>query len=161
MNKFFLLACTLFISGLSIAQPANDQEIKLLIDRHNFWRADVGVEQINYSQDLAKVADKWAQQLKADGCAFKHSNNSYGENLFKGTEGYYTAADAVDSWASEKQDYDYEKNKCAPGKICGHYTQIVWKNTTEVGCAKVICNGSVTWVCNYSPPGNYIGQKPY
>ncbi|MEP2023182.1 CAP domain-containing protein, partial [Reichenbachiella sp.] len=67
----------------------------------------------------------------------------------------------VDSWGAEKQNYDYKKNKCETGKICGHYTQIVWKNTTEIGCAKTLCDGSVIWICNYNPPGNFVGQKPY
>jgi pathogenesis-related protein 1 len=38
---------------------------------------------------------------------------------------------------------------------------MVWKNTTEVGCAAIECNGMTLWVCNYNPPGNYRGQKPY
>ena len=45
--------------------------------------------------------------------------------------------------------------------MCGHYTQIVWKTTTEFGCAKSICEGNVTWVCNYNPPSNWVGEKPY
>lgn len=161
--KTFLscLVCYLICIQFSFAQKADDKEIELLVARHNFWRADVGVGEITYSDELAEVANSWAKQLKEQGCEFKHSKNAYGENLFKGTVGYFTAADAVDSWGSEKQDYDYGKNKCAVGKMCGHYTQIVWKNTTEVGCAKVICDGSVIWICNYNPAGNYVGQQPY
>lgn len=143
------------------AQKADEEEIELLIERHNYWRNDVGVADIKYSDELAEVANKWAIELKSQGCVFKHSENAYGENLFKGTVGYFTAGDAVDSWGAEKKDYDYKKNKCQSDKMCGHYTQIVWKNTTEVGCAKTICDGSVIWICNYNPPGNYIGQKPY
>ncbi|UXX78869.1 pathogenesis-related family 1 protein [Reichenbachiella carrageenanivorans] len=157
----FLVIVFLCSTHLSFAQKADETEVELLIDRHNFWRADVGVAPINYSEELAEVANKWAIQLKSQGCAFKHSQNAYGENLFKGTVGYFTAGDAVDSWGSEKQDYDYKKNKCTTGKMCGHYTQIVWENTTEVGCAKSICDGSVIWVCNYNPAGNYVGQQPY
>lgn len=145
----------------SYAQVANDAEIKLLVERHNFWRADVNVGEISYSQEIAKESYKWAIKLKQQGCAFKHSKSKFGENLFKGTLNYYTAGDAVDSWASEKADYDYNKNKCKAGKACGHYTQIVWKNTTDFGCAKNICGNNVTWVCNYNPPGNWIGKKPY
>lgn len=162
MKKTVTLLLFLFTSiQLLFAQKADDKEVELLIERHNYWRSDVGVDEIKYSNELAEVANKWAVELKAQGCAFKHSQNAYGENLFKGTVGYYTAGDAVDSWGAEKQNFDYKKNKCDAGKMCGHYTQIVWKNTTEVGCAKTICNGSVIWVCNYNPPGNYVGQKPY
>ncbi|SMD32134.1 pathogenesis-related protein 1 [Reichenbachiella faecimaris] len=156
-----LLLLFIASSDLLLAQKADDKEIELLIERHNYWRSDVGVSDINYSAELANVANKWAIELKTQGCSFKHSQNAYGENLFKGTVGYFTVGDAVDSWGAEKQDYDYKKNKCQTDKMCGHYTQIVWKNTTEVGCAKSICDGSVIWVCNYNPPGNFIGQKPY
>ena len=155
------LGCAMLISLGAIAQPANEVEINDVIQRHNYWRADVGVGEIEYSDELAEVAFAWAQQLKEKGCAFEHSGNQYGENLFKGTKGYYTAADAIDSWASEKQYYNYDKNKCKSGEMCGHYTQIVWKNTTKVGCAQIECNGMITWVCNYDPPGNYVGEKPY
>ena len=159
--KVGLFAIALLLYLPSYGQVANQEEIDQIIDRHNFWRADVGVGEISYSSEMADAALIWAQKLKRKGCAFEHSGNGFGENLFKGTVGFYTAADAVDSWAGEKQDYNYDKNKCRPGAMCGHYTQIVWKNTTEVGCAKMECDGMVTWVCNYNPPGNYVGEKPY
>lgn len=49
----------------------------------------------------------------------------------------------------------------------GHFSQIVWKATTHIGCATVTCNslGNVDsssavpfTVCNYSPVGNVDGQ---
>jgi pathogenesis-related protein 1 len=45
--------------------------------------------------------------------------------------------------------------------VCGHYTQIVWRDTTSVGCAAQSCPQGEIWVCDYSPPGNYVGQHPY
>ena len=45
--------------------------------------------------------------------------------------------------------------------MCGHYTQIVWETTQKVGCAKIQCDGFDLWVCNYDPPGNWVGEKPY
>ena len=71
---------------------------------------------------------------------------------------------------SEAADYSSATNKCAPGKVCGHYTQVVWRNTTHVGCATAICTKNSPfgaqfptwqlWVCNYTPPGNFVG-KPF
>ncbi|MEP2275033.1 MAG: CAP domain-containing protein [Reichenbachiella sp.] len=156
-----LFIITIFSSQLLLAQKANDQEMKLLIEKHNYWRSEVGIGDISYSDELATAANSWAIELKKQGCNFSTSQNAYGENIFKGTVGYFTVGDAVDSWGAEKQNYDYKKNKCETGKICGHYTQIVWKNTTEIGCAKTLCDGSVIWICNYNPPGNFVGQKPY
>ncbi len=139
---------------------ATQEEIKIILDRHNFWRQEVGVGPLEWSDELASDAYKWARELKKR-CKFYHSKMGHGENLWKGTTGFYTVADAIDSWASERKDYNYKKNKCKPGKVCGHYTQIVWANTTKVGCARVECDGFTTWVCEYDPPGNWVGEKPY
>lgn len=80
---------------------------------------------------------------------------------------------SVDAWASEAFYYDYATNKTnTPGKIVGHYTQIIWKNTTKVGCGKAISKTYkffnnikdvyYEWVvCRYSLPGNVVGEKPY
>ncbi|KAI9112362.1 hypothetical protein K1719_016559 [Acacia pycnantha] len=85
----------------------------------------------------------------------------YGENL-AGSTGDLSGAAAVKLWVDEKADYDYNSNSCAAGKQCGHYTQVVWRNSIRVGCAKVKCNNGGTFIgCNYDPPGNYVGQKPY
>lgn len=84
----------------------------------------------------------------------------YGENL---AEGYATPVLAIDAWANEEKKYDYEKPKFS--ESTGHYTQLVWKNTTAVGCGAVQCsndasNGVQGWylVCEYSPAGNVAGQ---
>ena len=140
--------------GVQLASEASE-----FVVRHNFYRSEVGVADIQWSDDLAKSAQEWANQLAADGCAFAHSSSSYGENLWKGTAGAFSIQDVVDSWGSEKESYDYDTNSCSA--VCGHYTQIVWEDTQYVGCAKVTCDGFDTWVCQYDPPGNYIGEKPY
>jgi pathogenesis-related protein 1 len=137
------------------------EEIVKILERHNFWRAEVGVGPLEWSEEMAEVAEKWAKELRKDDCGFYHSDYGFGENLWKGTTGYYTVEDAIDSWASEKADYNYQNNKCRRGKVCGHYTQIVWATTQKVGCAQVTCDGSTIWVCEYDPPGNWVGQKPY
>ncbi|KAK2987450.1 hypothetical protein RJ640_018587 [Escallonia rubra] len=85
----------------------------------------------------------------------------YGENLAKGS-GDFTGKAAVDLWVGEKQYYDYNSNSCASGKVCGHYTQVVWRKSARVGCARVRCNNGWWFItCNYDPPGNYVGQRPY
>jgi hypothetical protein len=68
------------------------------------------------------------------------------------------------SWFNEKSDFDYTTNKCAAGKVCGHYTQVVWAKSTKVGCAYFTCNNVVfknTVLCNYGPGGNFNGEFPY
>jgi hypothetical protein len=57
--------------------------------------------------------------------------------------------------------YDYKSNTCHQGGPCGHYTQVVWSGTRELGCGVARSPSREIWVCNYNPPGNYIGQRPY
>ncbi|KAF4378489.1 hypothetical protein G4B88_027549 [Cannabis sativa] len=60
--------------------------------------------------------------------------------------------------------YDYNSNTCLSENpwACLHYTQVVWRDSTRLGCAKVHCNvEGIIVICNYDPPGNYIGQRPY
>ena len=117
-----------------------------------------------WSSAIAAVAQAWT-----DKCVFADTSNGYGSNAFAGT-GTYTPADVVQSWVSEDADYDYATNSCAAGKECGHYTQVVWRDSVGLGCGKTTCTknnpfgGSGAWqlwVCNYNPPGNYVGMSPY
>lgn len=145
---------------VSTARIATDEERSILLETHNKWRKQVGVGDLEWSDEIAKSALEWAKTLEKD-CGFYHSDSDFGENLWMGTSGAYQTASVVDSWGEEKADYNYSSNKCKPGRVCGHYTQIVWKNTTKVGCAQVECDGMTIWVCQYDPPGNWVGQKPY
>ncbi len=150
-----------FIISIPVGEPNLTQaEIDITVAVHNEWRAKVNVPPLVWDKELAKTALKWAKQLKKEDCAFKHSGvNGLGENLFMGTTGFYGPKEVVDSWGNEIKDYNYKKNSCSG--VCGHYTQIVWKTTERVGCAKIECDGMDIWVCNYDPPGNWVGQKPY
>lgn len=134
-----------------------------IVAAHNAWRKKVGVPNLTWSSTLASVAQKWANTLKStNNCAMKHSGNvNYGENLYWASGFTPTTQQVVDAWGNEVKDYTYATNKCATGKVCGHYTQVVWKDTTKVGCGKATCGTDQVWVCNYDPPGNWIGQKPY
>ena len=154
-----------WILSLLISFPSSDPnltqaEIDETLAVHNEWRAKVNVPPLVWDEELAKIALKWANQLKKESCAFKHSGvNGLGENLFMGTTGYYGPAEVVNSWGNEIEYYNYDDNSCSG--VCGHYTQVVWKTTERVGCAKIECDGMDIWVCNFDPPGNWRGQKPY
>ncbi|KAL2942994.1 Pathogenesis-related protein 1C [Bienertia sinuspersici] len=129
---------------------------------HNKVRAKLGLPPFEWSEELADYARWWAQQRQGD-CAMIHSHSDHGENLFWGGAGKeWGAEDAVAFWAGEDKFYNYDTNTCAPGQQCTHYTQIAWKTTKRVGCAKVTCNNGNTFIgCNYDPHGNIIGQKPF
>uniref|UniRef100_A0ACD6AKH4 Uncharacterized protein n=1 Tax=Avena sativa TaxID=4498 RepID=A0ACD6AKH4_AVESA len=130
---------------------------------HNTARTAVGVGGVRWSTKLQAYAQSYANQRVGD-CKLQHSGGPYGENIFWGGAGAdWKAADAVNLWVGEKKDYDHGSNGCAAGKQCGHYTQVVWRASTSIGCARVVCNANrgVFTVCSYEPRGNIVGQKPY
>ncbi len=143
------------------ASPLSAEE-KALLDYHNRVRADVKVPPLVWSDKLKVVAAAWGQKLVAKGCVMEHSQGSgYGENLYMGSAEYFTMVDAGKSWESEKQYYSGAPLSGSNWYKSGHYTQMVWRKTTELGCAKVTCKGSLIVICNYNPPGNFMGQKAY
>jgi len=132
-----------------------------IVAAHNAERAKVGVAPLAWSAEVAAYAQEWADSLKTQNCAMQHrSEHRYGENLAWG--GGLTPDRVVSMWSAESAHYHYASNACQAGQTCGHYTQVVWRTSNQLGCGMARCaNGSDIWVCNYNPPGNYIGQKPY
>ncbi|XP_010530686.1 PREDICTED: pathogenesis-related protein 1-like [Tarenaya hassleriana] len=130
------------------------------VDAHNQARAEVGVGPIEWDETVAAYARDYANQRRGD-CSLTHSSGPYGENIAWGG-GDLSGTAAVKMWVDEKADYDYNTNTCRAGKQCGHYTQIVWRDSVRLGCAKVTCDDGGTFItCNYDPRGNFIGQWPY
>ena len=124
---------------------------------HNAARAKHCAQPLEWSPAIAKVAQAWADQLKAKGCVFGHSNNNkYGENLAAGTIGALDPESTVAMWYDEIKLYKFPNGGFS--MKTGHFTQLVWTDTTQVGCGHVQCNGNDIYVCNYNPPGNWEGQ---
>ncbi len=161
---------------LTSAAHAESIDASSIVAAHNKWRAEVGVQALSHSPKLAKSAQAWANHLKQSrNCAMQHSNTKgrYGENLFWASPLMWSdgrkqlrkvsPAEVVDSWGSEKADYDLASNQCKAGAVCGHYTQIVGRDTLKVGGGTATCSDSHEqgWVCHYSPAGNYVGETPY
>jgi pathogenesis-related protein 1 len=178
---FLLLALSISCGGSSTSSGdpsggdpsgggSGDQEppeMAGMTDAHNAARANVNppadpaIPPLSWSGALAGTAQGWA-----DGCVFEHSGGPFGENLYA-TTGSATPTDVVGSWVEEVASYDYASNGCSG--VCGHYTQVVWRSSAGLGCALANCTDNSPfgggawqlWVCNYDPPGNFIGERPY
>ena len=165
------------ITGLSAffyyggdALAAGDSFSDEIVSAHNKYRTELGIEGLKWSDPLAAHAKKWADHLASmGGRTLMHAPASErggeGENLWMGTAGYYSLTQMVDGWGGEKKYFIYNTfpNVSRTGNWAdvGHYTQVIWKDTKEVGCAKSTAGGYDILVCRYSPAGNYISRKPY
>ena len=156
-----------------------------MTDAHNAARSalgsNVGLTDLAWSEELSVFAQQWSDALGERCGTIEHRDqNRYGENIaLRGSTRVdvpFSAQQAVDGWVAEDACWEYGtirgSERCDSACIaglnsngCGHYTQVVWRNTQLVGCGYTACEGDrftfEIWVCNYDPPGNYIGQTPY
>lgn len=153
---------TLALGLLAAPVMAREVSPQELLDAHNRYRAEVGVAPLVWSEEIAASAQAWADTLAASG-RFEHSRDrSYGENLWMGTAGAFSQTHMVDSWGEEKQHFVYGiMPNVTTGGVVGHYTQMVWRNSTQVGCGLAGNADAEYLVCQYDPRGNYRGEKPY
>ncbi|XP_012623892.1 GLIPR1-like protein 1 isoform X2 [Microcebus murinus] len=157
----------------SIADP---HFIDSCLRAHNQWRGRVeppaaDMKFMSWDAGLAKMAKAWANK-----CIFQHNScldQSYGcyaafeyvgENIWLGGTRIFTPNAAITSWYNETEFYDFDSLSCS--KVCGHYTQLVWAKSSNVGCAATMCPNlggpsTAIFVCNYGPAGNFANMPPY
>ncbi|KAL3318466.1 hypothetical protein Ciccas_002878 [Cichlidogyrus casuarinus] len=166
----FLGLCIVTESQLS----QNDRE--KFLSEHNVRRQLLKNGQLPNQPQAASMPDlvwdstlETSAQLLADSCIFGHDSYSaratkqftyVGQNI----AGIPFLFASVGAWFNEHSIYNYTSNSCRG--ICGHYTQIAWANTTNLGCGYKYCHSSnfpygFYVVCNYGPAGNFNNQKPY
>lgn len=156
-------------SPLWTAQDVNQR----LLAAHNAERTRLGIPPLIWSDKLARQSMEWAQQLTLiDG--LEHSDTAdyadptdgeEGENLWRGTKGYYTPEQMVNLWVDERKIFingPFPRNSTTgQWRDVGHYTQLIWRSTTQVGCAIASNEQDEVLVCRYLEGGNVIGEKPY
>lgn len=119
-----------------------------ILAAHNEKRSAHSASPLSWSSTLESYAQNYANKFQCGG-GLVHSGGPYGENL---ALGYSDGPAAVNAWYSEGANYDY--SSCS---VYDHFTQVIWKSTTQVGCAYKDCGGLYI-ICSYNPAGNFVGQ---
>lgn len=155
--------------GLSAAtaQPLYlSPQAQRFLAAHNRERAFAGVPPLQWDRYLEASAASYARVLAATGRlqhSLKSSRPGQAENLWMGTRGAYAPEHMVGNWAAERRFFRAGVfpyvSSTGNWLDVAHYTQMIWRSTTHVGCA-VRSNGRMEFlVCRYSPKGNRDGQR--
>lgn len=139
--------------------PVSAKYLQAMLDAHNAYRTKHCVPGLTWSAQLAAAAQAWA-----NGCKIAYSSRGgvAGETIAWSTR-LFTAKEAVDIWYNQIQNYNFD----SPGfsSKAGDFTQLVWRGTQQLGCGVAFCPGAYGkgyfWVCQYSPPGNVVGEKSF
>lgn len=159
-----LLAAAPAMLGAAGAAP---DIVQRLLASHNQERAALGLEPLRWNAQLARTADTWATHLARTG-RFEHApagpRDRFGENIWGGTPGRFAPEQMVGLWLDEKRYFKpgvFPANSTSgDASDVGHYTQVIWRETTEVGCALARGTSEDILVCRYAEPGNVRGQSP-
>jgi uncharacterized protein YkwD len=139
------------LAGAALADTL-PPDMQAMLDAHNSYRGRHCVPALTWSARLAASAQQWANR-----CDFNHEGRTpYGENLFWGTAGAFSPQSAVVSWYEEIEEHNFSNPDFS--EQTGHFTQVVWRTSKQLGCGVASCRGNHFWVCRYSPPGNVSGQ---
>ncbi len=139
-----------------------------ILELHNAERNRLKLPALKWNIHLEREAERWAHELSRKGRiehADKKTRNGTGENLWMGTAGIWPIETMVGLFIDERKHYRHgnfpDISRTGKWADVAHYTQIVWRDTQEVGCAVVTARGNDVLVCRYWPAGNVWGRKAY
>uniref|UniRef100_A0A8C0BSS6 Cysteine rich secretory protein 2 n=1 Tax=Buteo japonicus TaxID=224669 RepID=A0A8C0BSS6_9AVES len=150
--------------GFDALSTSKASQQKLIVDRHNTLRRGVkptasNMLKMEWCPPAAKNAQAWANQ-----CTLSHSPGymrrttvQCGENLFMASAPF-PWSDVIDAWYNEKEDFKYGTGAKTQGAVIGHYTQLIWYNSYQIGCAVAYCSKNqfnYFYVCQYCPAYKY------
>ena len=145
----------------AIVEHLTTLDAKSILAYHSPYRDELKLVPLVWSDELAKSAQAWVDYLAAQN-KFHHSKTELGENLWRGTAGAYQAKQMIDAWGAEKSEFVYGIfPHVTKGGMVGHYTQLVWKMTYQVGCGIAKSGDKEYFACHYDPAGNYEDEAPY
>lgn len=165
-----LLTLVVILAAGNSASARDSRDAREFVDAHNAVRAAVPkptgysgawapVPPVTWSDEVASTAQAWAEHLRdTRKCGLLHSDTRHGENLAAGKK--MDAERALRMWAGESDKYRYSPKYVFDTRT-GHYTQLVWRKTTHIGCGRANCGRNAVVVCRYSPAGNSDGKAAY
>ncbi|XP_057184904.1 uncharacterized protein glipr2 isoform X2 [Triplophysa rosa] len=147
------LSFCLVVSHIVIWMAGSSFETEFL-HTHNSYRKQHGAPPLTVNRNLCRSAQAWAEHLLSIR-TLKHSTKDYGENLYyawSSANTKLTGHEAVESWYKEIKDYNFSRPVFS--SQTGHFTQVVWKDTKELGVG-LATDGNTTFVVGqYLPAGN-------
>jgi pathogenesis-related protein 1 len=170
-----LAAALALVPSAARPQVFSQADKKAILIAHNRVRCLVSpaaqtMPALVWSTALEETAQAWASACVDIAAPFgvidhnpdRSADHPYyvGENIFA-SGSTATPTQAVNVWASESANYNFPANTCSGA--CGHYTQVVWANSRDLGCARASCPALANpsgIVCDYGPGGN-TGSRPY
>lgn len=171
-----VITCILFGICARAESSLTYSQIEEVLQAHNIARSKLGIPDLTWNYVLGNVAQDYA-----DKCEWKHNENrqsqyayqssswsypSVGENIAASSAGWKSVGAMVNTWIDESSYWKYP-NHCDAGKVCGHYTQVIWSGTEQIGCGLARCaslgglRNADYLVCDYTPAGNFVGRSPY
>ena len=162
------------------------EQAQVLLDEHNKRRDMLGKQAgisdhlpvpspalapLVWDEALARNAQAWSEVMLKDGKMY-HSNaklpdgTRVGENIswrrgWNASAALDPAKQVVGWFDAESPHYDYASKSCAANQVCGHMTQIAWRDTKKIGCGVARQGAEEYWACQFYPPGNWVGKNPY
>ena len=176
IQLYFLLIICISQSAYSqntsqyTASKFTSDDISQFLDHHNKARGELNLAPLKWNKNIAAYAQEWAEFLaNKKKCKLMHRDAlnknpmDLGENLYWISSGEnFQAVQAAVAWYSEKSFFNNQPFSYNMADKVGHYTQMIWSGTTELGAGKATCpSGAVIIVANYNPMGNTIGQLAY
>lgn len=151
----------LSISFSILAQKLDDVQKQYFLYEHNIHRQVIGVPELTWSESLENEAQEKVDEIVANPISTDIYNNKYGVNFYKSAK-IPTAKEVVTHWIKGQKYFHGDTITETDLYIFGSYTQIIWSQTTTIGCAHAITKGGTHYlICLYDPKGNIVGQKPF
>jgi hypothetical protein len=160
-------ALSLSLPAPAPAQGRLDNFATRILATHNAERARLGIRPLTWSAALAADAQRWAQHLSSlPVLEHDDSLDVQGENLWRGSKNAYSPEDMVDLWIDERAAFTNgvfpDVSTSGQWEDVGHYTQVIWRQTAQVGCALTPAGGEdEVLVCRYQEGGNFEGEKTF